>query len=387
MSGTHDHAGTPKRTRGRLPPGKGMFGFGSKKQDWQAKVTPSGKLITVKAGENLLRAALDAGLGWPHDCRVGSCGTCRCRLVEGKIKELSDFSYVLEGDDLDRGMILACQTALKSDIVVEVQLDSAVPAGAISTVQGVLARTRALTHDVLELTVKLEKPFPHSGEARSQSPYVAGQYAEIAFPSIEKPRAYSFARAPENEAENELTFFVRKVPNGELTTWLFEKDRVGTPVTVTGPFGSFWLREGDGPVVCIAGGSGMSSIRALLEHASNKGVTRDVVYLFGARTQKDLYCLEDMEAITRKWNSGRGFRFVPVLSEEPADSDWQGLRGMVTEHIGQQGVDLAQAQAYLCGPPPMIDAAIEVLKKSGVQSANIHFDKFLDASSMPGGRK
>jgi CDP-4-dehydro-6-deoxyglucose reductase len=367
-----------------------MFGFLKKKQkDFKANVIPAGDVLEVKSGESLLKAALAAGLDWPHDCRVGSCGTCRCHLREGKIKELSDFSYVLDGDELKEGMILACQTQLKGDIVVEVDLGAGEDmAMGLSTINGQIAITRWLTHDIMAVTIKLDKPFPHVAEPDvHQHGYRAGQYADISFPGIEKPRSYSFAKAPENEGKNELTFFVRKVPNGELTTWLFAKDRVGSPVTVTGPFGSFWLREGEGPIICVAGGSGMSSIMALLEHASNTGCKRDAVYLFGARTQKDLYCLDELKALESAWSgSGGTLRFLPVLSEEPEDSDWQGLRGLVTEQIAALPLDWAKTQAYLCGPPPMIDAAIEVLKHEGVSKEDIHFDKFLDASSMPGGR-
>ncbi len=362
------------------------MGLFSKKKDFKVEVRPAGDVVEVKAGDNLLKAALAAGLDWPHDCRVGSCGTCRCHLKEGKIKELSDFAYVLDGEQLDQGMILACQTQLKSDIVVEVELGAEEDAAiAIASIEGVLDKTRMLTHDIMELTIKLNDPFPHSAEPDvNNHAYRAGQYADISFPGIEKPRSYSFAKAPNNEKDKELTFFVRKVPDGELTTWLFEQDRVGSPVTVNGPYGSFWLRDGEGPIICIAGGSGMSSIMALLEHANDIDCQRDTVYLFGARTRQDLYCLDEIKALEDA-RQGK-LAFSPVLSEEPDDSDWAGLRGMVTEHIATQALDWANTQAYLCGPPPMIDAAIEVLKQQGVSEDDIHFDKFLDASSMPGGR-
>lgn len=366
-----------------------MFGFFKKKQqDFKAEVRPAGDVLEIKAGDNLLKAALAAGLDWPHDCRVGSCGSCRCHLKQGKIKELSDFSYVLDGDQLKEGMILACQTQLKSDVVVEVELGAGEDSMAtISSVEGELAKTRLLTHDIMELTIKLDAPFSHAAEPGVNGhAYRAGQYADISFPGIEKPRSYSFARAPECEGERELTFFVRKVPNGELTSWLFADDRVGSRVTVNGPYGSFWMREGEGPIICIAGGSGMSSIMALLEHANNNGSKRDTVYLFGARTQQDLYCLDELKALEAARNGSGGLRFLPVLSEEPEESDWTGLRGMVTDQVAAQSLDWVNTQAYLCGPPPMIDAAIKVLKQQGVSEANIHFDKFLDASSMPGGR-
>lgn len=361
-----------------------MFGvFKKTKQDWIAEVTPSGKSITVKAGQNLLKAALDAGLRWPHDCRVGSCGTCRCTLKQGKVKELSDFAYVLSQEELQSGMILACQSALRSDVSVEVDLlEDTAQTVSVTSHKGVIHRVNPLTHDIVELVIKAADEFPRTA--------VAGQYAEVGTDDVGAPRSYSFAKAPENEADREITFFVRRVPGGEFTEWLFKQDRQGEPVIITGPYGSFWLRPGESPIVCIAGGSGMAPIKALLESALNGGTERDVLFLFGARTQKDLYCLDVMEQLQRDWKGS--FEFVPVLSEEPDDSNWQGACGLVTDHlqhayIDTGKVDVATSQGYLCGPPPMVDAAASLLSSAGMAKEDIHFDKFLDASTMPAGRK
>lgn len=360
-----------------------MFGFGNKKQDWKAEIGPSGQLVTVKAGDNLLKSALEAGLHWPHDCRVGSCGTCRCTLKQGQVKELSDFAYVLDQEELQSGMILACQSALRSDVVVEVDLlEETAQTVNVTSHDGVIHSVTPMTHDIVELVIKTADEFPRTA--------LAGQYAEVATKSIGKPRSYSFAKAPENEEKQKITFFVRRVPGGEFTDWLFTDDRIGEPVEVTGPYGSFWLRPGESPIMCIAGGSGMAPLKALLESASNNSTEREVLFLFGARTQRDLYCLDIMEQLQHKWKGK--FEFIPVLSEEPDDSGWEGARGLVTDYLQQTYIDsgkvnISESQGYLCGPPPMVDAATAVLNAAGMAKEDIHFDKFLDASSMPGGRK
>jgi xylene monooxygenase electron transfer component len=348
--------------------------FGSKRA-YRATIGSSGEIVEVAPNETLLAAALRSGLAWRYSCRVGSCGTCRCRLVSGKIKELADFSYVLNDAELDQGTILACQTRLRSDITIEVELGS-VHLAQPETTAGVIRSAELLTHDILQVTIDLERPLPA---------YRAGQYAEINVEGIEKARSYSFACAPQGETINEVTFHVRRVPKGEMSSWLHAGDRVGTAVTVSGPHGTFYLRESEAPILCIAGGSGMAPIKALLEDMARKGISRPVTYLFGARTQKDLYCLDEMEGIRAKAN-GR-FRFVPVLSEEPAESDWAGDRGLVTSFIEKQDLSVEQCEAYLCGPPPMIDSAIAVLAKRGLPQSRIFFDKFLDASHLPGGRR
>ncbi len=363
-----------------------MFGlFGGGKKDWQADINSGEHKFTVKAGDNLLNAALELGIPWPHDCRVGSCTTCRCKLKKGKTKSLTDFSYVLDPDQLQQGMILACQTRLKSDIEIEVKLEAASHARQVISFEGTLSRITDLTHDIKEIVITADYPLP----SRSA---VAGQYAEISVSGLSAPRSYSYAKAPENEAEDEATFFVRLVPGGEFTEWLFAQDRTGEKVTVAGPYGHFWLRPQKTHMICVAGGSGISSIKAILEAAVNEQVGRNCLFLFGARTQQDLYCLEAMADLTSKWNDKHTFEFVPVLNMEPEDSDWSGARGLVTDYLKTAYVDtgkisLSEAQGYLCGPPPMIDAAIAVMVDQGMEKDNIYFDKFLDASSMPGGRK
>ncbi len=354
-----------------------MFGLFARKGPFDAQVKSAGKVVTVQAGENLLKAALAAGIAWPHSCRVGSCGTCRARLVSGKIKPLVDFSYTLEDADLDAGMILACQTCLRSDIEVDVELEAdALATAAAAQVSGVISGYRHLTHDIVELRLQFEQPLPG---------YLAGQYAELLVPGITKePRNYSFARAPDNEGPRSATFFIRQVPGGALTTWLLADDRSGTPVSVNGPFGTFYLREAEAPVLCVAGGSGLAPIKALLEQMAANGFRREVVFLFGARTQADLYCLEEMAEYERQ-SEGR-LRFLPVLSAESEDSDWTGARGNCTDLITEWVPDAARYHAYLCGPPPMVDAALDVLKSTGVDSHHIHYDKFLDASHVRGGR-
>jgi len=353
-----------------------MLGLFRPKGPFRAQIKSTGQTFQVPEQDNLLKAALDMGLRWPHNCRVGSCGTCRTRLLEGKIKPLQDFSYVLSEEDLDQGYILACQSRLRSDVVVDINLLVGEVAGAaVKSVAGVIEVCNRLTHDIIEMRIRLDEPL---------SAYVAGQYAEVLLDGM-SARSYSFAHAPSEAGPDQATFFVRHVPGGKFTDWLHGADRMGQRVTVSGPYGQFWLRESDRPVLLIAGGSGLAPIRAILKEACKVNCPRKMIFLFGARTQKDLYCIKDIEEIGSQLR--RRFRFVPVLSHEEKDSDWLGARGMVTEFIYNQEVDLAACEAYLCGPPPMIDAAISVLKNSGVGDERIFFDKFLDASHMPGGRK
>ena len=214
----------------------------------------------------------------------------------------------------------------------------------------------------------------------------AGQYSELMVKQVGSSRSYSFAKAPQNENPNELSFFIRNVPKGRFSRWLFSKDPTGQKLELKTPFGSFYYRDAKGPMVCIAGGSGMSAVKAILEQAAIDQVERDAIYLFGARTQDDIYSKAELEDIQKKWNPNFKFEFVYVLNMEPEDSDWTGARGMVTDflksdYIEKGKLDMKECQGYLCGPPPMIDAAIKEFTAEGMSNEEIFFDKFLDSGS------
>ena len=347
------------------------------RKDHQATIINADKTIQVKAGQDLLAAGLQAGLGWPNSCRSGLCGKCITRLHKGKIRPRTDFTQTLTPHQLESGCILACQSLLKTDVEVEVDLDECL-GPAPEERAGMLSAIRRLTHDIVEIKVQCEKPWPDG--------MLSGQYAEISYKALSSPRNYSFARPPENEPPGQLSFYVRHVPGGEFTDWLFAKDRTGTPLNIAAPYGSFRLHESNKTMCCIAGGSGMSAVKAILEHACNVSAPRNAIFLFGARAQKDLYCAEEMESIRKAWNKEYRFEYIPVLSAEPENSDWQGGRGYVTSYLTERYlrnnlVDLNQTEAYMCGPPPMIDAGIKFLSEAGMQESFMYYDKFLDASN------
>lgn len=354
-----------------------MFGFfKNKKQDYEAKINSVDTLI-VRAGDNLLKAALESDIAWPHDCRVGSCGKCKCKLVDGKIKPLADFSYVLEGEDIRDGYILACQTQLKSDVSIDVELLSDSEKQSHWEADAVITKINELTHDIKEIIVEIDAAdLPQGVEL-----YKAGQYADLKVEEVESGRNYSFAAAPQ-PGQNEFRFYIREVPGGEFTGWLFKQDRTGQSLKMSGPYGLFGLKTDPVPMTCVAGGSGMSAIISVLEQALASGVKRDVRFLFGARTQDDLYCEDLIQQIATDWEKQNlgSFQYIPCLSREPEDSTWQGRRGSCIEFIVEDGIELT-GQAYLCGPPGMIDAAIEVFENNGIANDEIFFDKFLDKSN------
>lgn len=343
--------------------------FGSKESFYTLKIDGVDKAISVSSKETVLQAALKEGIKFPNSCRVGGCAMCKCQLKEGKVKELTEKSYILSAEELQSNFILACQSLPKSDVRVVVDFSrSDIPEHKLENTKGKIVAQNPLTHDISEIVIETEKPIE----------FTAGQFAELSIPSVsDLPRSYSFAQAP-GKNDKELHFFVRAVPDGEMSNWLLGENALGVELSLEGPYGDFYLRSSDVPFVCIAGGSGLAPVVSLLEDALNNNCERKVVFLFGARTQKDLYCLDIIDKIAAEWKGE--FKFVPVLSEEPEDSGWTGGRGFVTTLMEEYCSP--DYQLYMCGPPPMIDAAIEEAKKIGIEDDDIFFDKFLDRSNL-----
>jgi p-cymene methyl-monooxygenase electron transfer component len=332
----------------------------------QVNVQPGGHHFAVAPGETLLERALKEGLNYPHDCTVGTCGTCRTKLVSGKVDAITPFSYTLSKAELEAGYILACQAVPKSDLVVEIEIGRD-DAAAAQTQPARLISADDLTHDIKRVCWEVARPVL----------YRAGQYMNIRWGAAAH-RSYSFATAPGAGGRTELTTFVRHVPGGMFTDILFGEDPFALSFEVEAPLGQFWLRDGTGPILCIAGGSGLAPILSLLEDAGNRKVRRDCILLFGARGEQDLYAANEIAAIRAKWTAG--FDYWPILSEAQSP----GLRhGLVTAHVGAALERLgSNAQGYLCGPPGMIDAGIAALDAAGIGLEDIHYDKFTDASTQ-----
>ena len=182
-------------------------------------------------------------------------------------------------------------------------------------------------------------------------------------------RAYSISSDPRDSTAIELV--IRLVPGGICTTYCFTHLTQGDTVRLQGPHGDFHLSNSQAPMVMIAGGSGIAPIKCLLHHMANTGCTREAVFFFGANHEHDLCCLDQMAAFAKVLPQ---FTFVPVVAMPKPD--WTGARGLVTEAVDKHFQSLAGHEAYLCGSPGMINAAIAVLNKHGMPDTQVFYDKF-----------
>jgi p-cymene monooxygenase electron transfer component len=332
---------------------------------------PGKQRFEVAAGETVLERALKLGLAFPHDCTVGTCGSCRSKLLSGKVEAITPFSYTLSKEELAAGYILACQALPKSDLVLEVDIgaDGDIVAEAR---QAKLIAVDDLTHDIKRVCWEITPPLR----------YRAGQYVNVRWNDSSVHRSYSLATAPLPGGRTEISTFVRHVPGGAFTDLLFRGDPFNIRFDLDGPHGTFWLREGNGPILCIAGGSGLAPLISLLQDAAKRRIRRDCILLFGGRRARDVYAAAEIAAIRDNWTAS--FDYWPVLSEESAD----GYRhGLVTESVPAAIQKLGPgAHGYMCGPPGMIDSGINALLAQGIALTDIHYDKFTDASTGAAGR-
>jgi len=342
-----------------------IIGLFAPSRELTVSVKEQGVKFKVPRGLTILESALHQGLAFPHECKVGSCGACKYKLVSGKIGELASSAMGLSGDLYQSGYRLGCQCIPKEDL--EIELDAPLGRAIIpEETTASISEQKTLAHDVIGLTLIPEKPISFN----------PGQYADIEYTELSVVRSYSFSTPP--QADGSLNFHVRVVPGGVFSGWLFGGDRTGTTVTLRGPYGQFGFHESDDVMVCVAGGTGLAPIKCILESMTGTQRERDVFLFFGARQQRDLYCLEEIQALQRDW--GGHFELIPVLSEEPATSSWKGKQGMVTEYF-QEYLQGRSCEAYLCGPPPMVDAAETELLRLGVAHGSIYADRFYNRTT------
>ncbi len=173
--------------------------------------------------------------------------------------------------------------------------------------------------------------------------------------------------------DGRLEFVIKVYPDGLFSHFLDTTLQAGDRLELTGPYGVFTLREGDDDLVFIGGGAGMAPILALLRSMAERGLTRKATYYYGARGRRDLCFEDELRALE---DTLPGFRYIPALSEPAPDDNWDGETGLITDIVKRHADGLAGVHAYVCGPPPMVEAALPLLATLGVAEKRIYYDKF-----------
>ncbi|MBL8470488.1 MAG: 2Fe-2S iron-sulfur cluster binding domain-containing protein [Rhodocyclaceae bacterium] len=333
-------------------------------------IEPLGQTITVEDGQTVLDAALRAGIYLPHACCHGLCATCKVQVVDGEVDHGEASTFALMDFEREEGKTLACCCRLESDTVIEAEIEEDADARnlPVEDYVGEVIRVESLTPTIKGIWVKLDRHLE----------FQAGQYINIEVPGAPgQPRAFSLANAPQEEGVIELN--VRIVPGGQVTTAIHEQLKAGDEVKLTGPYGRFFVKKSTGqPMVFMAGGSGLSSPKSMIEDLLAEGCTLPITLVYGQRTRAELYYHDKFRALAE---AHPNFTYVPALSDEPAGSDWDGARGFVHEaakaHFNN---DFRGRKAYLCGPPAMIDACITTLMQGRLFERDIYMEKFYSAA-------
>ena len=315
------------------------------------------RFIECRPDETITDASYRVGINIPLDCRDGVCGTCKCRVEAGEYDRGSYFEDALTEEEAAEGLVLACQTRPKTDLVVAVAASSE-----FCRTGGQTYRTRLLSVDRLSATT-----IAFSLDRVGAVSFLPGQYVNVLVPGTDQRRSYSFSSPPGAET---LTFLVRNIPPGVMSTYLREKAVPGTPVEFIGPAGSFYLREIKRPLLLLAGGTGLAPFLSMLGKIAETGSACPIHLVYGVTNDVDLVGVERLEEFASKIP---GFTFLTCVAA--ADSA-HPRKGYVMAHVEASHLNGGDVDVYLCGPPPMVDAVRAWLGEPSMTPANFYYEKF-----------
>ena len=315
------------------------------------------RFIDCKVGEKVLDAAFRQRINLPMDCSDGVCGTCKCHCETGAYDLGDDYiDDALSADEARERQVLTCQMVPQSDCVIAVPLPSSACKTGTTQFAATLASITRHADAALEVSFGLD-----------QAPvFLPGQYVNIGVPDSGQTRSYSFSSRP---GDTHASFLIKHVPGGLMSGWL-ERAQPGDRVPMTGPLGSFYLREVMRPLLLLAGGTGLAPFLSMLEVLAQRGEARPITLIYGVTRDQDLVLVEALEAFAAR---------LPQLTVVTCVADPQTAhprQGYVTQHMGREALHDGDVDVYLCGPPPMVDAVRQHFKHQGVSPASFHYEKF-----------
>jgi propane monooxygenase reductase subunit len=329
---------------------------------------PVGIEIEVGEEQNILRAAAEQGIMLMHGCKEGQCASCKSFILEGEDVEHDKYStFALPDFELEEGYTLLCRAHAYEDLTIELlHYDEDMIRSGLPIQQGVaeVVSKDAVTHDMRHLVLRLIEP--------EWIKFFPGQYMDFIIPGTDEVRSFSMANTSSRDS-GLLEFVIKVYPDGRFSEFLAETLAEGDRLEISGPFGVFTLREGDNDLVFVGGGAGMAPILSLLRSMAERGLQRKATFFYGARTRKDLCFEAELRQLAQKLPD---FRYIPALSEPGDDDGWDGETGLITDVVKRRVGDLRGAHAYVCGPPPMVEAALPLLETLGVEEKRIYYDKF-----------
>lgn len=330
-------------------------------------VFEDGRVVKIDASEddNIYFAALKNKVRILTDCLEGACATCKgvCTSGEYSLDEFTD--EALTQEEFERREVLTCQMHVKSDCVIEFPYDSRVALkSAPESRSARVSEVGMISSTVAKLVVE-----PDAGDAPIS--FIPGQYVHLSVPGTAEHRSYSFANAAFEAGK--YTFYIKVLEQGAMSDYLSQRAAPGDEITVTGPFGRFYLRPVGQPIVMVAGGTGLAPMLSMLDTmVANNDTDYPVRLLYGANSADELFAFDQLGGY-----ASRGLDLTVELCVVEPGADWDGETGHVTELLRPELFSAGDCEVYLCGPPPMIDAAESWLSENGVAADKVHAEKFV----------
>lgn len=321
--------------------------------------------IDADESDTIYIAALKNRIRIETDCREGACATCKGVCTQGDYF-MDDYSdEALSDEEAARREVLTCQTHVTSDCVIEFPYESSLAMkGEPETRPGRVTEIERVSSAVVRLKVAFD-------DDRGPMNFLPGQYVHLGVPGTDAKRSYSFANPPAGDGTME--FFIKVLDEGVMSDYVSGRAAIGDEMPVTGPFGRFYLRPPTRLLVMVAGGTGLAPMLSMLDNMIATGATGQPVHLlYGANTPDELFALEHLEAC-----AGKGVDLATETAVVAPVEGWDGNTGHVTGLLRPEIVNGGDCDVYLCGPPPMIEAAETWLLANGVEAASIHAEKFL----------
>jgi NAD(P)H-flavin reductase/ferredoxin len=326
----------------------------------RVRFEPIGEEIDCAPEETVLEAAFRHGYNLVYGCREGQCSACKCFLLEGDVALRRYSTFALSDTERANGYSLMCRAMPEDDVVVELlhydpdgyRLEYAIRDGT-----GVVETVEPVADDIFCVVLRASEEFE----------FTPGQYLDLWVPGDSGARrSFSMANLP---GDGRVELLIKRYPGGKLSGMLGSEIVAGSSVQFTGPYGSLRMRDGERPILMIAGGSGMAPILSLLRQLAFERCARPVRFFYGARTRGDLFWMEE---ISELGSALADFRFTPVVE--------RFVHEVVDEHLASGG--LAEPDVYMCGPPPMVEAAEAMLiDEHGLDEQRIFVDKFTTSAS------
>jgi CDP-4-dehydro-6-deoxyglucose reductase, E3 len=335
---------------------------------FNVSVLPSNRSFTVLADEPILTAGIRQGVAMPYGCKDGACGSCKCKMLEGKVIHGTHQPKALSAEEEAAGYILTCCGKPLSDIVLESRQVTSADAFPIKRMPSRVISLEKKSHDVM--VVQLQLP------ASDTLQFKAGQYIEFIMRDGAR-RSYSMASAPHIAAESKtLKLHIRHMPGGKFTDHVFGEMKEKEIQRIEGPFGSFYLREdSQKPMILLASGTGFAPIKAIIQHMQHTGISRPATLYWGGRRPADLYMNEWVQA---QLVAMPNLSYVPVVSNALPEDEWTGRTGFVHQAVVADFPDLSAHQVYACGAPIVVDSAkADFVKLCKLPEDEFYADSFI----------